>query len=166
MAANSTAAASAAPIRLIIAGSRTFAAPDPEALMNKIDAVVAEQAARVGIEDLKDHLEDLSDLVELASGKAKGADEFGERWAKSRNVPVRDFPALWDKHGRAAGPIRNQEMADWAAETRRGHEKTLPEGHAGILFAIWNGKSPGTRSMIASARARGLAVVVERTDEP
>ena len=42
------------------------------------------------------------------------------------------FPADWDKHGRAAGPIRNKQMADYAD----------------VLIAVWDGKSRGTKNMI------------------
>ena len=51
---------------------------------------------------------------EVVSGGAKGADASGEAWAVAREIPVKVFPANWDKHGKAAGPIRNEEMAAYA----------------------------------------------------
>ena len=95
-------------LRLIIAGKRTFTPSSPEntaALVAKIDEEVI---ARI-------HSSDFSAYVELASGKAAGADKFGEAWAESRKVAVHAFPAKWQTLGRRAGPIRNQQMADWAA---------------------------------------------------
>jgi hypothetical protein len=53
-------------------------------------------------------------IAEVVSGGAKGADQFGEQWAESRGIPVRRFPADWKAHGRAAGPIRNRKMAEYA----------------------------------------------------
>lgn len=58
--------------------------------------------------------------LRLVHGGAQGADSLAGEWAAARGVPVTVFPADWRKHGRAAGPIRNQAMLDagcdgWAA---------------------------------------------------
>lgn len=54
-------------------------------------------------------------FTELVSGGCPtGADKFGEEWAKERGVPIKVFPADWDRYGKAAGPIRNTEMARYA----------------------------------------------------
>lgn len=53
-------------------------------------------------------------ITEVVSGGAKGADRGGELWAKHWNIPIKRFPADWDKHGKKAGPIRNEEMAKYA----------------------------------------------------
>lgn len=84
----------------------------------------------------------------IVSGTAKGADEFGERWAEEQGIEVLRFPADWKKHGKRAGPVRNREMAENA------------EG----LVAVWDGESRGTLHMIEFALARGLRVFVFRTD--
>lgn len=47
----------------------------------------------------------------VVSGGAPGADAEGERWAFDFNIPVRRFPADWVTNGRAAGPMRNEQMA-------------------------------------------------------
>lgn len=46
----------------------------------------------------------------LIEGEAKGADLIGRRWAELHHVPFSPYPADWELHGRAAGPIRNQQM--------------------------------------------------------
>lgn len=84
--------------------------------------------------------------VEIVSGAARGADELGERFAEDWSAPVKRFPADWDKHGKAAGPIRNNQMAEYAD----------------ILVAFWDGKSRGTSHMINSALKHGLEVHVYR----
>lgn len=53
-------------------------------------------------------------VTEVVSGAAPGADACGEAWAIANRIPVKLFPADWDKHGRAAGPIRNGLMAEYA----------------------------------------------------
>jgi hypothetical protein len=52
--------------------------------------------------------------TEIVCGCATGADAFGERVAKDMNLPAKKFPADWNLHGRAAGPKRNAEMAQYA----------------------------------------------------
>lgn len=55
-----------------------------------------------------------STIDEVVSGGATGADQCGEDWARSIDIPVRRFKADWTKHGKAAGPIRNRQMAEYA----------------------------------------------------
>lgn len=87
-------------------------------------------------------------LTEVASGCADGVDQLGEQWAQCYGIPVRQFPADWKRYGKAAGRQRNLQMAVYAD----------------ALIAIWDGKSPGTRHMIATAERMRLKVFVYRTD--
>jgi len=48
----------------------------------------------------------------LVHGGAPGADTLAGEWAKERGVWVQVFEADWDRHGKAAGPMRNQAMLD------------------------------------------------------
>ena len=48
----------------------------------------------------------------IVHGCSKGADDMADQWARENRVPVEKYPALWDVHGRGAGPIRNQLMVD------------------------------------------------------
>jgi len=82
--------------------------------------------------------------IEFVSGGAKGADALGELFAKDWGTRCTVFPADWDTHGKAAGPIRNEEMAEYGD----------------ILFAFWDGKSKGTKDMIDRALKHGLEVHV------
>ncbi len=67
----------------------------------------------------------------VVSGRAKGPDLLGETWAEANGIGIARFPAKWDLHGKAAGPIRNQEMGDFA--------------DGGII--MWDGKSTGAKHM-------------------
>src|SRR5665213_2705728 len=81
-------------------------------------------------------------ITEVVSGMCTGPDLLGERWAAIYNVPVIRFPADWNRYGRAAGPIRNKQMAD----------------HAQALIACYDGVSRGTASMIKLAREKNLKI--------
>jgi hypothetical protein len=81
---------------------------------------------------------------EVVSGTANGADQAGEKWAEQHGVRVHQMPADWSEHGKRAGPLRNEAMAD------------LAQG----LIAVWDGRSAGTRHMIEIARKRGLRIFV------
>lgn len=48
----------------------------------------------------------------LIEGEATGADTLAAEWATAAYVNVERYPANWELHGKAAGPIRNQEMLD------------------------------------------------------
>ncbi len=83
------------------------------------------------------------ELAEIVSGHAwRGVDRLGERYAKEHGIPLKLFPARWDEHGRAAGPIRNREMA----------------AYADALFLMRDGESRGSRSMLEEAEKAGLKV--------
>ena len=91
-------------------------------------------------------LNKLEKIKEIVSGTARGADKLGERYAINNNIPVKQFPANWDKHGKSAGYKRNEKMAKYAKR----------------LVAFWDGKSRGTKHMIDIARKQGLKVIVVR----
>lgn len=84
------------------------------------------------IEDILDGIHQNRTITSVICGCARGPDTIGRVWAESRGVPIELFPANWEKHGSAAGPIRNAQMAEVA------------DG----LVAFWDGKSSGTRDMI------------------
>ena len=86
------------------------------------------------------------DITEVVSGGAPGADTLGELFASDMDLPLKRFPADWKRLGRAAGPIRNGEMAQYAD----------------ALIAMWDGVSTGTANMIKQATERGLKVHIEQ----
>ena len=61
-----------------------------------------------------DEMREKIPITEVVCGMAKGADAFGKEWAELRGVPIKRFPADWLRHGKSAGPIRNNEMAHYA----------------------------------------------------
>jgi hypothetical protein len=81
-----------APVRLIIAGGRTF--EDYQTLKEFADRVSG------------DCLE-----MTVISGTAAGADTLGERWAAEEGWLLELYPANWDTYGKRAGYVRNELMA-------------------------------------------------------
>ena len=90
------------------------------------------------------------DDPEIVSGHAKGADACGEAYARLRSLPLKVFPAEWDKYGRAAGPIRNKQMLLYALEAKP------------LVIAFWDGLSRGTKNMISQAEKADVEVRIVR----
>ena len=82
--------------------------------------------------------------IEIVSGTARGADKLGERYAREKGYDIKQFPANWDKFGKRAGYLRNDEMAQYAD----------------MLIAFWDGASKGTKHMIDLANKRGIKVEI------
>lgn len=112
------------PPRVIVAGSREF--NDFEFMELKLNSILA----------------NLPKPLEIVSGGARGADQLGERYAAKYGHRIVWCPADWDRYGKAAGPIRNQQMSWYGTH----------------LVCFWNGRSPGTKNMIETAAADGLKV--------
>lgn len=53
-------------------------------------------------------------ITQVVSGGCRGVDKIAEAWAEKKGVHIKVFEAEWGKRGRAAGPIRNMEMAKYA----------------------------------------------------
>ncbi len=75
-------------------------------------------------------------------GGASGADAEGMLWAVGAGIAAFAYPADWQKHGRAAGPMRNQQMID--------------EGEPDLVVAFPGGR--GTADMVRRAERAGITV--------
>lgn len=53
----------------------------------------------------------------IIQGGAKGADTLARNAAEKLRIPYVTFEADWEKHGKAAGPIRNAKMLKDAKPT-------------------------------------------------
>lgn len=86
------------------------------------------------------------DITEIIEGDARGADTLAKEYGVRRGISVLAFPALWDTHGKAAGPIRNHQM--------------LVEGQPDLVVAFLAPDSRGTKHMIEIAQKAGVEVFV------
>lgn len=82
----------------------------------------------------------LAPIDAVIEGGARGVDRIARRWGETRRVRVETFPAFWNAYGRAAGPLRNQQMLD------EGRPDTVLWVHDDL------DRSKGTRDMVGRAR--------------
>ena len=75
---------------------------------------------------------DVSKIDCVISGTAAGVDTLGEVWAANNRIPVIRYPADWKQYGKAAGPIRNKQMADVCDS----------------YLILWDGVSHGATNML------------------
>ena len=85
-----------------------------------------------------DKIEELK-IDHLVSGGAKGPDHWGEEAAGNYHLSTTIYKPNWNKHGKAAGFIRNELIIDAADHV--------------LLF--WDGKSRGTKHDLDLARKKG-----------
>ena len=82
-------------------------------------------------------------IASIIHGGAKGADKLAGSWAFFRDlVPERIYRANWADLGKAAGPLRNQQMLDKEA--------------VDLVIAFPGGR--GTADMVRRARKAGVPV--------
>lgn len=90
-----------------------------------------------------DSCDKVINITTVISGHAKGGDAIGEDWALQRLKDVEIYKADWDKHKKAAGPIRNKQM--------------LVEGKPDYVISFPGGT--GTAHMKKIATEAGIPVV-------
>lgn len=120
-------------MRILVCGSRHF---NDGVLMREV---------------LKEHFKGAGDT--LIHGCAKGADRLSEEsiyilFPDLGSIPsIERYPADWDKHGKAAGPIRNTQM--------------LKEGRPDLVIAFLGPNSRGTKNMIEQSTKANIPVIVK-----
>lgn len=123
-------------MRVLVCGSRTWSNSTP------IDVVLEGylHAARAWNETLT-----------IIEGGAQGADDRAASYARLEVVDTEheQYPADWAKHGKAAGPIRNQQMLD--------------EGKPDVVWAFVDkplSESRGTADMVRRAKAARIPTYI------
>lgn len=112
-------------MKVLVCGGRYF---NDAQLLNKV--LMSFETASVG------------PISEIVHGDARGADTLAAQWAQDHGKIETPFPADWEKHGKAAGVIRNAEML----------LQTQP--HCIIAFPGGN----GTADMVKRAKKAGYRV--------
>lgn len=84
---------------------------------------------------VRTYFKDLS-IQEVISGGAAGADSLGARYAKDNNLQLREFIPDWEKYGKSAGFIRNEDIVK----------------NADFVLCFWDGVSRGTQNSLGHAK--------------
>lgn len=114
-------------IRLLVTGSRDYA-----------DAA----AVRSGLDQAQRFLKDRE--VTLVHGAARGADALAAAEAERRGWVLEAHPADWTRHGKMAGPMRNNAMVAAGAD---------------LVIAFPQGESRGTRGCMKVAGEAGIPIL-------
>lgn len=112
-------------MKVAIIGSRSFS--DYDFFVKEIESAVP-----------------ISDITAIVSGGARGADSLGARFGQDYVIPTEIYMADWQKHGKAAGFIRNSEIVK----------------NSDIIVAFWDGQSRGTQDTMQKARKKEVPVWV------
>ena len=120
-------------VKVLVCGSRYF--NDWPTVFDTLDAVD----------------EQIAPITHIISGGARGADACGKRYALANDLGYTEYPADWETHKKAAGPIRNKQM--------------LVEGKPDIVVAF-DTRGPGTEDMIKqSYKVDDLEVITVEVPE-
>jgi len=85
----------------------------------------------LSIDNLGDYLP--KGVNEIVSGGAKGIDTVAAKYAEETGIPLTVFLPQYRLYGRGAPIVRNRQIVEYAD----------------AVLAFWDGKSNGTRSIIA-----------------
>ena len=110
-------------VKVLVCGGRYFG--DKEAVFRELDAIRSRHESMV-----------------LIQGGASGADGIAREWCQLRKISFITVDADWDRHGRAAGPIRNREMLVLEPD---------------LVLAFKGGR--GTADMVRQAEAAGVKII-------
>lgn len=118
-------------MRLLISGDRHY--DDVEAIYVTLAGIIALNKEENSEED-----------IVLIEGGARGADSIAEAAGQLLGMKVLRYPAKWAKYGKAAGPIRNQQMLD--------------EGKPDVVVCFHDDleASRGTKHMASIAKKAGV----------
>ena len=100
-----------------------------------------EYSKALGESEKREIIESLSPEVVIEGG-ARGADTIAKEVAESLGIKVLEFPANWEKYGRRAGIIRNEDM--------------LRIAKPDVVFGFPLANSIGTFHMLEIAKKAGV----------
>lgn len=101
---------------------------------------------RARVYGVLDDLKRAESIDAVIEGDARGVDRMAGYWARKNRIDDIKYPANWDLHGNAAGPIRNQEMLDF--------------GKPDLVIAFPLKDSVGTWDMVRRAKAAGVKTII------
>lgn len=139
-------------IRIIVAGSRGY------------------RDRRQFHEVLTDYIKPFDQPFLFISGKASsGADDLIIRWCQKFHYPCKEMPADWENLETPHAVIKTRPDGK-LYNAHAGHERNLAMARlATHLLVFFDGKSPGTRNMLALAKQYKLVtttILIEQESRP
>jgi hypothetical protein len=134
-------------MKLLVSGGRKF---------NKISILLKE---------IKCLIKSGYQITEIVHGDALGADTVAKKVALHLGIKHTPFPADWsnlDVEGCIVKTTKGGKKYNSLAGTNRNREMSEYIGDDGVLLAVWNGKSTGTKHMIDTIRYTGREVITIR----
>lgn len=119
-------------MKILVTGDRNW--DDPVAIGKAILETISEFDITLSESD-----------ITVVHGAARGADSLAGEVSKTFGFRVLEFPAQWNLYGRAAGPIRNQQMLD-----------ENPDIDVCLSFHKNLNESKGTRDMVNRVTNAGI----------
>jgi hypothetical protein len=113
-------------MKLAVVGSRDIT--NEELIINSINSII----------------NGIVEPLTIISGGARGVDSIAASWAKTNNIPLIVFKPDWNKFGKKAGILRNNDIIR----------------ECDIVLAIWDGKSKGTHHSIKLGYSLNKNVVI------
>jgi len=131
-------------MRVIVAGNRDF--NDYVLMKAQLDVI----------------LQHVLPNVIIISGKAKGADQLGERYADERGLQKAFFPANWKNLDAPGAVIKQNAYGEYNARAGNDRNEQMAvyahNGDNGALVAFWAGDKGGTSNMIKIAEKYQLQI--------
>lgn len=121
---------------ILVVGSRSIC--DRNLIFRLLDKI---------IRNIKDSFD-----IEFVSGGARGVDLISEEYTKIRNYPIHVMQANWNKYGKSAGYIRNNEMFQYI----------LKSDKCGVVI-FWDGESRGTKNDIDLVKRYKVKAILYNT---
>lgn len=135
-------------MRVLVCGGRNFANRELERhdiakgkrwfIIRRLEEIAQEHAVATGVDITENWLPNWT----VIHGDAPGVDQIAHDFAIVNWTRLEIYPADWDKHGKAAGPLRNVQM--------------LKEGRPDLVVAFPGGR--GTAHMVKIAKEAGVPV--------
>jgi hypothetical protein len=124
-------------MRVLVCGSRDLI--DYRFVRDNLERIAYHRFPRTPEDEYGNFLYD----VTIIAGKARGVDTHAVDWAVVNWCNFEEYPADWEKYGKRAGYIRNQQMLD--------------EGKPDLVIAFPGGR--GTAMMVDLANKAGVEVI-------
>ena len=134
-------------MRILVTGSRDW--EDLNVVYRVLTTLVATHGLLRPIGPTVRSRYDMTGWVIVHGACPTGADAFADAFARGNQIAVERHPADWERHGKAAGPIRNREMVELGAD---------------LCLAFIRNRSRGASGCAALAEAAGIPTIRHTND--